>query len=103
MSLGCLEGVWKVCGRYLKGVWRLLGGCLESVLKVFEKCIKSGLIKSGQVRTGQVRTGQVNTVPGYVFCCLNAKIQPIELISSGGPFGPPSVRLRILRPPSGEG
>ena len=82
----------------MEGVWRL-----ESVLKVFEKCIKSGLIKSGQVRTGQVRTGQVNTVPGYVFCCLNAKIQPIELISSGGPFGPPSVRLRILRPPSGEG
>ena len=43
----CLEGVWRVSGRYLKGVRRLLGGCMDSVLKVFGRCIKTGRIKSG--------------------------------------------------------
>ena len=69
MSIGCLEGVWKVSGRCLESTRKVSGGCLKGVWKVSTRCLGTGLVRIGQVKLGQVKSGQVKYLS--TVRCLN--------------------------------
>ena len=52
VSVGCLEGVWKVSGRCLEAVWKVSGSCLERVWKMSGSCLDGVCKVSGRFPKG---------------------------------------------------
>ena len=60
LSGGCLEGVWKVPGRYLKGFWRVSMGCPNGYLLSQDRSSQGRLSqdRSNQDRSNQDRSSK---------------------------------------------